>query len=269
MIDPFATAEEREQAIHTLGLDKPLHEQYWVFLSQAIRGDFGESIMRGKPVTDLYLQRLPNTIKLSACAIAFMIMGAVPLGLVAALRRGSIIDSIARFVASLGIAMPMFWLALILIQVFAVNLGWLPPGGMGGISTYVLPTISLGFVFVAGISRLLRSSMLEVLDSEYIKMLRIKGLPEWKIILQHALKNALISPITFLGQYIAIMLGGAVVVEVVFAWPGVGRLLYDSIIYLDYPVVQGVILINATILIVANLIVDILYAYIDPRIRNT
>jgi ABC-type dipeptide/oligopeptide/nickel transport system permease component len=268
MLDPFASAEERAAASHVLGLDKPIYEQYWIFVTHAVRLDFGKSITQNIPVTDLYLHRFPNTLKLAACAAAFMILGSIPIGLVAALKRGSFIDTLVRLLASLGIAMPMFWLGLILIQIFSVYVHWLPPGGMGGISYYVLPTITLGVCFLAGISRLLRSSMLEVLDTEYIKMLRIKGIPEWKIVVQHALKNAFIAPMTFMGQYIGLILGGAVVVEVVFAWPGVGRLAYDAIVRLDYPVIQGVVLINAAILIVANLTVDILYAYIDPRIRQ-
>jgi peptide/nickel transport system permease protein len=267
MLPPYASPEDRAEISHQLGLDRPLPQQYLTFLGNAVQGDFGKSIRSKKPVMDLYLDRLPNTLALALGATIFMIIGAFPLGILSALKRGTYMDWIARLLATLGIAMPMFWLGLVLIQLFAVHAGWLPAGGKGGFSTYILPSITLGFVFVAGISRLLRSSMLEVLDSEYIKMLRVKGLPEWKIIGQHALRNAVIAPLTFLGQYIAIIIGGAVVVEVVFGWPGIGRLAYEAIIFRDFPIIQAVILINGAILIGANLIVDILYAYIDPRIR--
>lgn len=267
MLPPFATEEERAELIRALELDQPLPQQYLSFLGSIAHGDFGKSLRSRAPALKLYLDRLPNTLKLSLGAIIFVILGAFPLGVVAALRRGTPFDALARLIATLGIAVPVFWLGLVLIQFFAVQLGWLPAGGTAGFGSYVLPMISLGFVLLAGMSRLLRSSMLEVLDSDYVKMHRIKGLPEWKVIFQHALRNALIPPLTLLGQTTALLLGGAVVVEVVFAWPGIGRLAYEGIVARDFPVIQAVVTINAAILVVANFLVDILYAYVDPRIR--
>jgi len=267
MLPPHSTLEEREHLTRLLGLDKSLIEQYFTFLGNAFQGDFGNSVRSGVPVTELYLNRLPNTLNLALGAIIFVIIAAIPLGIVAALKRGTVLDGIVRLISTLGIAIPMFWLGLMLMQLFAVQLGWLPVAGMGSIKHYILPVVSLGFFFVAGITRLLRSSMLEVLDSEFVKMLRVKGLPEWKVILKHVFKNSVIPPLTLLGQYAGILMGGAVVIEVVFAWPGVGRMAYEAITFRDFPVIQGVIIFNAMILILASLVVDILYSYIDPRIK--
>jgi peptide/nickel transport system permease protein len=269
MLPPQATATERAETTRALGLDAPLPQQYAIFLGNALRGDFGKSIRSGARVTDLYLQRLPNTLLLAAASLALVIAGAVPLGVLAALHRGSLIDGGVRLITTLGIALPLFWLGLLLIEMFAVNLRLLPAGGIGTLQHLVMPAVTLGFFFLSGICRLLRASMIEVLDSDFVKMLRVKGLPERRVVLEHALRNALITPVTLLGQYTAVMLGGAVVVEVVFAWPGVGRLAYEGIQFRDFPVVQAVITINAAILIVSSLAVDILLGYLDPRIRAT
>ncbi len=194
-------------------------------------------------------------------------MIALPLGVLAAVNKGSVLDTVAQIIAVLGQSMPMFWVGIVLIQIFAVNLRLLPSGGTGSLAHYVLPAFTLGWWLVAGIMRLLRSSLLETLDGEFIKLARIKGLTEVRVIWKHALRNALIPVVTFGGIYMAILITASILVETVFAWPGVGRLVYESIVFRDFPVVQAVVMMMAGFVIVTSLVVDILYAYLDPRIR--
>lgn len=262
-----ATAADREHLLHALGLDRPVHVQLGVFLSGALRGDLGTSIRYRQPAVDVFFERLPNTLTLVPLALAASVMIAIPLGLLAAVYRGTVVDRITGVIAVLGIATPSFWLGVVLIYVFSVKLGWLPSARMGGPAHYILPIITLSGFLVAGMTRLVRSSVLEVLDTEFVKLARIKGLSEFVVIWKHCLRNALIPVVTLFGVFFALMVTGAIVTETVFAWPGVGRLTYEAVIFRDYPLLQAVILLQATIVLGVNLGVDILYAYLDPRVR--
>jgi ABC-type dipeptide/oligopeptide/nickel transport system permease component len=267
MLPDDATQEDIAQLRRALGLDRPLPVQYWVFISNAVQGDFGRSIKGQMPVIDMIKERLPNSIKLAAVALGIAVLLAFPLGVMAAVYKGTALDTCANIVAVLGQSLPQFWVGIVLIQIFAVRLHWLPVAGVGSISHYVLPAFTLGWFVVAGMMRLLRSSMLDVMGSEFVKLARIKGLPARTVIWKHALRNALIPVLTFGAIYLAILVTGAILVETVFAWPGVGQLIYQGIVFRDFPVVQAVVLLTAGIVIMVNLLVDIAYAYIDPRIR--
>jgi peptide/nickel transport system permease protein len=267
MLPDDATREDMERLRHALGLDRPLPIQYWVFISNAVQGNFGRSIKGQMPVIDMIKERLPNSIKLAAVALCIAVLLAFPLGVVAAVKKDTAVDTVANIVAVLGQSLPQFWVGIVLIQIFAVRLRWLPVAGVGSFAHYVLPAFTLGWFVVAGMMRLLRSSMLDVLGSEFVKLARIKGLPGRTVIWKHALRNALIPVLTFGAIYLAILVTGAILVETVFAWPGIGQLIYQGIVFRDFPVVQAVVLLTATIVIAVNLLVDITYAYIDPRIR--
>jgi peptide/nickel transport system permease protein len=262
-----ATGEDIKQLQRALGLDRPLPVQYWVFVSGAVQGDFGRSIKGRIPVIGIIKERLPHSIRLGLASLLVTLVIALPLGVFAAIHKGSMLDKAAQVVAVLGQSMPMFWVGIVLIQLFAVRLRLLPSGGTGSLAHYILPAFTLGWWLVAGIMRLLRSSLLEVLDSEFIKLARIKGVSEKRVIWKHALRNALIPVVTLGGIYMAILITAAILVETVFAWPGLGRLVYESIVFRDFPVVQAVVMLTATFVILTSLVVDILYAYLDPRIR--
>jgi peptide/nickel transport system permease protein len=267
MLPDDATQADIKQLRDALGLNRPLPIQYWAFISRAARGDFGRSIKGQMPVMDMIAERLPNSIKLAAVALCIAVLLAFPLGVLAAVKRGTAVDKFANIVAILGQSLPQFWVGIVLIQIFAVRLRWLPVAGVGSPAHYVLPAFTLGWFVVAGMMRLLRSSMLDVLGSEFVKMARIKGMPERHVIWKHALRNAFIPVLTFGAIYLAILVTGAILVETVFAWPGIGQLVYQGIVFRDFPVVQAVVLLTACIVIAVNLLVDILYAYVDPRIR--
>jgi peptide/nickel transport system permease protein len=262
-----ASRDDREHLLKALGLDRPVHEQLVKFLRGALHGDLGTSIRYRKPAVEVFLDRLPNTLTLVPLALVSAIVIAIPLGLLAAVYRGTIIDRLSGAIAVLGIATPSFWLGIILIYVFSIQLGWLPSARMGGPAHYVLPTITLAAFLVAGMMRLVRSSVLEILDTEYVKLARIKGLSQTVVIWKHCLRNALIPVVTLFGVFFALLVTGAIVTETVFAWPGVGRLTYEAVIFRDYPLLQAVILMKAIIVLSVNLGVDILYAYLDPRVR--
>lgn len=262
-----ATAADIAHLRQALGLDRPLPVQYWVFVSNAVRGDFGRSIKGQIPVLGIIQERLPHSLRLGAASLLVTLIIALPLGVLAAIHKGSLLDTVAQVVAVLGQSMPMFWVGIVLIQLFAVRLRLLPSGGTGSLMHYILPAFTLGWWLVAGIMRLLRSSLLEVLDSEFVKLARIKGVSETRVIWKHALRNALIPVVTLGGIYMAILITAAILVETVFAWPGIGRLVYESIVFRDFPVVQAVVMLTATFVIATSLLVDILYAYLDPRIR--
>lgn len=262
-----ATDEDYANARRYLGLDRPLHLQYVKFVTNAVTGDFGISLRARRPVIDLIRQRLPNSLKLAAFSMGVSILLAFPLGVMAAVRKDTGVDRAAQVIAVLGQSLPTFWVGIVLIEVVAGRLQWLPAGGTGGLAHYVLPGFTLGWFVVAGMMRLLRSGMLDVLDSEYVKMARVKGVRERWVIWRHALKNALIPVVTFAGIYFAILVTTAIVVETVFAWPGVGRLAYEAITSRDFPVIQAVVLLTAAIVAAINLCVDCLYVLIDPRIR--
>jgi peptide/nickel transport system permease protein len=262
-----ATDEDIANARAYLGLDRPLAEQYVSFVSKAVRGDFGTSLRARRPVWELIQQRLPNSLKLAAFSMCVTMLLALPLGVLAAVHKDTWVDRAAQIVAVLGQSLPTFWVGIVLIEFVAGRLQWLPAGGTGGFTHYILPGLTLGWFVVAGMMRLIRSGMLEVLDSEYVKMARVKGVPERRVVWQHALKNAVIPVVTFAGVYFAILVTTAIVVESVFAWPGVGRLAYEAITSRDFPVIQAVVLLTAVVVAAANLCVDCLYAFIDPRIR--
>ena len=268
MILPMsATEEDYANARAYLGLDKPYVHQYFSFVGKAVTGDFGTSIRARKPVVELLKERLPNSLKLAGFAMVVSLGMAFPLGVLAAVKKDSAVDRMAQIVAVLGQSLPSFWVAIILVEFVAGRLQWLPAGGITGFSSYILPGFTLGWFVVAGMMRLLRSGMLEVLDSEYVKLARVKGVIEPRVVWMHALKNALIPVVTFAGIYFAILVTTAIVVETVFAWPGLGRLTYDGITSRDFPVIQAVVLTTAVIVAGVNLCVDCLYAFIDPRIR--
>jgi peptide/nickel transport system permease protein len=262
-----ATRDDREHLLRALGLDRPMHEQLTRFLTGAVTGDLGTSIRYRRPAVEVFFDRLPNTLTLVPLALALAVVVAIPLGLLAALHRGKLIDRAAGVIAVLGIATPSFWLGIVLIYVFSISLGWLPSARMGGPLHYILPTITLAAFLVAGLMRLVRSSVLEVLDSEFVKLARIKGLSRHVVLWKHCLRNALIPVVTLFGVFFALLVTGAIVTETVFAWPGVGRLTYEAVIFRDYPLLQAVILLKAVIVLSVNLGVDILYAYLDPRVR--
>jgi peptide/nickel transport system permease protein len=261
------TREDRADLLKALGLDRPTHEQLGLFLVGAVRGDLGTSIRYRKPAVEVFFERLPNTLALVPLALVGAVVMAIPLGVLAAVYRGTLIDRASNVLAVLGIATPSFWLGIVLIYVFSIQLGWLPSARMGGPLHYILPAITLGAFLVAGMMRLVRSSVLEVLESEFVKLARIKGLPRRVVIWKHCVRNALIPVVTLFGVFFALLVTGAIVTETVFAWPGVGRLTYEAVIFRDYPLLQAVILLKAVIVLTVNLGVDILYAYIDPRVR--
>ena len=262
-----ATEEDRQDMIERLGLDGPLHVQFAIFIWNAARGDLGLSIRYRQPAAEIFFSRLPNTLKIVPAAMLLAILMAIPLGILSAIRRGSITDKVSGAIAVLGIATPNFWLGILLIYIFSVQLGWLPSARMGGFTHYILPTITLGTFLVAGFMRLIRSSMLEILDSEFVKLARIKGLSEGVVVWKHCLRNALIPVLTLWGVFMGGLVTGAIVTETVFAWPGIGRLTYEAVIFRDFPLLQAVIIMDAVLVLSINLVVDILYAYIDPRIR--
>jgi len=262
-----ATAADIRRLRHALGLEKSWPVQYWIFVSNAIQGDFGHSIKGQIPVGDVIKERLPYSLRLGAASLVITVIIALPLGVLAAVHKDSMLDTMAKIIAVLGQSLPMFWIGIVLIQIFAVYLRLLPSGGTGSLAHYILPAFTLGWWLVAGIMRLLRSSLLEVLDTEFVKLARIKGLSDGRVIWKHALRNALIPVVTLGGIYMAVLITAAILVETVFAWPGVGRLVYESIVFRDFPVVQAVVLMTAGFVIFTSLVVDILYAYLDPRIR--
>lgn len=267
MLPPDAGADALVDIRHSMGLDKPLVTQYGLFIRDYAKGSFGDSLRSKTPVSELIKDRLPNSLKLVGAAAVIVLLISIPLGILSAVYKGTWIDTLATGFAVLGQAIPVFWLGILMIQLFTVKLGWLPSSGMGGLDHYIMPAFALGFFTVAAIQRLLRSSMLEAMDSEYIKTARMKGLSEFKVVWKHALRNSLISVITLGGIYIAILITLGILVEVVFAWPGMGRLMFQGIVFRDFPVVQAVVLISAAIVIFSSLVVDIAYAYLDPRIR--
>ena len=262
-----ASEEDYANARQYLGLDRPYVEQYFSFVGKALTGDFGNSLRARRPVIELIRDRLPNSLKLATFAMTVSLLMAFPLGVLAAVRKGTAIDRAAQVIAVLGQSLPTFWVAIVLIEVVAGRLQWLPAAGSERLASYVLPGFTLGWFVVAGMMRLLRSGMLEVLDSEYVKLARVKGVVEHRVVWLHALKNALIPVVTFAGIYFSILVTTAIVVETVFAWPGLGRLAYEAITSRDFPVIQAVVLTTAAIVALVNLSVDCLYAFIDPRIR--
>jgi peptide/nickel transport system permease protein len=267
LVEPGASKADLE-AIHAqLGLDRPLWVQYGQFMWSLAHGNLGNSFYYRTPVLELYLSRLPYSLLLATAAMIFSLVVGIPSGILAAVRVNQWWDSAGKIFSLLGLSLPSFWVGLVMILFFSVYLGWLPSSGSGTALHVIMPAFALGWYFAAAHMRLTRSSMLEVLGSEYVKLARLKGLPEALVIGKHAFKNALIPVLTLAGINFVIMISVAVVVETVFAWPGVGRLLYEGVAFRDFPVVQGTVLMLGAMTVTVNLIVDILYAVIDPRIR--
>jgi ABC-type dipeptide/oligopeptide/nickel transport system permease component len=267
LAEPGARAEDLDRLRAEWGLDRSWPVQYVAFASNIFTGDLGKSFNYQMPVTTLYFQRLPASLQLALAATLISFIIGIPAGLISAVRVNSAWDNAGKVVALFGLAVPGFWLGLVMILVFSVWLHWLPTSGQGGVLHLIMPSVALGWYFAASLLRLTRSSMLEVMGSEYIKLARLKGLPGFIVIAVHAFKNALIPVLTLAGINLVIMINAGVIIEVIFAWPGIGRLLYEGIFQRDFPLVQGVVIQAGIMIVVINLMIDILYAYIDPRIR--
>ena len=264
-----ASAAVVEQVRSKWGLDQPIYIQYVRYIGNFVTGDFGEAwAYGGVPITELIANRLPNTIMLAAFAWVISAAIALPIGVMVAVKKDSAFDWAGKVVALIGQSAPSFAIGLILMWIFAVILGWLPTSGNDdGFKSIILPGVALGYYNVAAVMRLTRSSMLEVLDTEYVKLARIKGMPEWKVIWKHCFRNALIVPFTYMGLIGAVLLTGSVVIETVFVWPGLGDLAIDAIRNRDFPVIQSIVILFAAFYIFINLLVDVMYAYLNPRIR--
>ncbi len=267
LLPPDATAEDVREFRARMGFNDPFVVQYGRFLGGALRGDFGQSVRHGEPAFHLVLERLPATFELSGAALLIALMLAIPAGVVSAVRRNSVTDYVATVVALLGQSMPTFWLGIMLILIFSVQLNVLPSSGRGGIEHLLLPAVTLGLFTTARITRLTRSGMLEVLNQDYIRTARAKGVSGPPVVWKHALKNAAIPIVTIVGIELGTLLGGSVITETIFAWPGVGRLSVQAIYNRDYPVVQAAVFLLASTFVLVNLVVDLLYTYLDPRIR--
>jgi len=261
-----ATLKQIEHMRDAMGLNRPIFVQYVQFLSRLCRGDLGMSYRMNRPVRDVLAETFPNTLRLGLLAILFASILSLVLGVVSAVKRDSLLDLVATFVATLGQSMPTFWIAILLMLAFSVKLDWLPVAGMGGPLHYVLPVVSLGWYSNALLTRVIRSSMLEVLNQDYIQTAKSKGLRERTVILKHGLRNASLPVITIWGMQLGTVLMGSVATETVFGWPGIGRLSVEAILGRDYPVVLGVVLAFGVLLATLNLLVDISYAFLDPRI---
>lgn len=288
------SAGQMEELRHQFHLDEPIVTQLWYFLSDAARGDLGYSYIRNKPVVDLLAERLPATIEMTIGALIVSLIIGLPIGIISAIRQNSVVDRLSMAGAFLGISMPGFWLGIILILFFAVRLQWLPSDGRlsydvhlqqvtgmfvldslltgngaalwDSLKHLLLPSITLGAGVAAIVARVLRSTMLEVLRSDYIRLARAKGASEWVVIMKHCLRNALIPTVTVVGLQIGVLLGGNMIVETVFSWPGLGRLVVDAIFNRDFPLIQGAVMVYAFTFVLVNLVVDVLYTYLNPRI---
>jgi peptide/nickel transport system permease protein len=268
LVAPDATEAERAAFRQALGLDRPIVEQYLHYVAALVRGEFGRSFWQGEPALQVVLARFPATLELSLTAIGIVLAVGIPAGVLSAVRRASIVDHVTMAAVALGQSVATFWLGLMLILVFAVGLRMLPPSGYGTAQQLVLPAITLAAYYLAVTTRLTRSGMLEVLNQDYIRTARAKGLTERRTVFRHAFRNALIPITTVLGLQVGDLLAGAVVTETVFAWPGVGTLVLDAIMRRDYPVVQAAIILLAVVYAVLNLLVDLLYGVLDPRVRS-
>jgi peptide/nickel transport system permease protein len=295
MLGQQATQEQVQQVRESMGLDKPIFVQYGLFLKDAIRGDLGDSIVTGRPVTTELIVRLPATFELAAFAMLIAILVGVPVGVISAVRQYSLLDKTTSVLALTGISMPIFWLAMILVVIFGVNLELLPfPGRLDpttgitaitglvlvdslltlnfagfwdGLLHLIMPALALGTIPMAVIMRMTRSSMLEVMHEDYVRTARAKGVVPWRVVSKHALRNAMLPTITVIGLQVGLLMGGAIITETIFSWPGIGLYAYNSISTRDYASIQGVVLYGALLFVLVNLIVDVLYAILDPRVR--
>ena len=266
MLPPDASQEQVDQMTAFFGLDKPLLEQYWIYLGNLLRLDFGTSLRYFQPVFGLIMGRIPATLQLAGAAMLFALIIAIPAGIIAALKRNTIVDQGIMVFIVMGQAMPVFWIGILMIMFFSVQLRWFPTGGYGTFRHLVLPAIALGMHYLALTARLLRSSLIEVMNTDYIRTARAKGVLPRRVITRHALQNSMLPTVTVIGLQIGGLLGGSVVTETVFAWPGVGQLLIQSINARDFPMIQACIILLSAVFVLVNLVVDILYMFIDPRI---
>lgn len=262
-----ATAEQIAIVNHNLGLDRPLHVQYLDWLAKVCRGDFGTSFQDSRPILPDLLSRMPATLELLAAAMFVALLIAIPIGIASAVKRNSLLDNVGRVFALLGVSMPSFWIGLLLILVFAKDLRWLPSAGRESWTSVIMPAIALGFAMAGILMRMVRSSLLEVLREDYLKTARAKGLPEKVVILKHAMRNAILPVITTIALQVGNLLGGTVVIETVFAWPGIGRFCYMRMLQRDIPTIMGNLMLYAILVCILNIITDLLYALFDPRIR--
>jgi peptide/nickel transport system permease protein len=277
LLGPQASPDEIAKMRETLGLNQPLYLQYVNFLGSLLQGDLGTSLGYNQPVMSLIMERFPNTLLLSACALALSLLIGIPAGIISATKQYSFWDYTVMILSLVGVSMPIFWLGVMLVLYFSVHLGWLPATGMGSLSEgfgsvvthLILPSIALSTIPMATFARITRSSMLEVIRQDYIKTARAKGLREFFVVWKHALKNAMTPLLTVMGMQISSMLGGAVLTETIFSWPGMGRLVVDAIENRDFVVVQGTVLFIAVIFVLINLLVDILYTVVNPRVKLT
>jgi peptide/nickel transport system permease protein len=267
MLSPNATEAERAKLVRDLGLDRPVLVQYATFLRQAVAGDFGRSLRYNQPALPLVLERLPATLQLTAAALIVSLLIAIPAGIAAALCRKTVFDSLTMLAALFGQSMPVFWLGIMLILLFSVRFHVFPTSGSGGFEHLVLPALTLGLYSTARVTRLMRAGMLDVIGQDYVRTAWAKGLPGRTVVLKHALRNTLIPVVTIVGLELGTLLGGAVITETIFAWPGIGRLAVTAIFQRDYPLVQAVVLVTALVFVACNLVVDLAYAWLDPRIR--
>lgn len=269
MADPYFEEDDIQALREELGLDGTVAEQYVIFIGSVARGDFGDSIRFREPALNLYLERMPATLKLMVFGVLFAIGLGIPIGVIAGVSPGSRIDGVARTGALLGQAVPSFWLGIMLILLFAVQLGWLPTSGERGLKSLILPGITLGSFSIAAMTRLTRSTVLDIWDTEYVRLLMVKGLPRRLVIWKHVLKNASLPVMTLASLQLVAFLSGSVIVEQIFAWPGVGRVAVEAVFSRDFPMIQTVVVVNTLILVLMNLGVDLAYVAIDPRIRYT
>ncbi|KHQ50895.1 ABC transporter permease [Mameliella alba] len=267
MMAPDSTAAEIDAFREAMGFDDPIIVQYGRFLADALQGDLGSSLRYSRPAMDLLAERLGATALLALSALLWSSLLGFLLGAIAAVRKNSPIDFAIRVISLLGQAVPVFWLALMLIILFSLNLRWLPSSGYGSLGHLVMPSLALGAYYLSAITRLVRSSLIETLGENYVRTARAKGLTEWRIVVRHALRNAMIPVVTLQGMYLASLMGGALVTEIIFAWPGIGRLAVEAIQNRDFPVVQAVVLFAALVFVVANFLVDVAYTWLNPRIR--
>ena len=263
-----ATVEDYERLRERLGLDEPIVVQYGIYMGKVLQGNLGESLKYPElGAGGAVVKRLPATIYLAGVSLLLAIGIGIPLGVLSAVKRDTPFDTSSKVFALLGQSVPNFWLGLMMMWLFAVKLGWLPTSGTGGFKHFIMPAITLGSFQIAAITRLVRSSMLETLDSEYVKLARIKGVSEWKVLWKHCLRNAALTPLTYFGVIAAITLTGSVTTETVFSWPGTGLLAFQSVLSRDFELIQALVLVFSTIFILSSFLVDVLYAYLDPRIR--